>query len=51
MGGDYNTVVTYANIFNCRIDIFLLKYLGVPIWASILHVIDWIKLNGKLAKN
>jgi hypothetical protein len=42
--------MAYADIFNCQIGMFPLKYLGVPISASSLHVIDWVKLEEKLAE-
>jgi hypothetical protein len=40
-GGDNNTVERYVDLFNCQIVEFPLKYLGVPISASMLHVEDW----------
>jgi hypothetical protein len=51
IGGDNNTAIAYADIFNCQIGMFPLKYLGdgeSPISASQLPVIDWIKLEEKL---
>jgi hypothetical protein len=30
----------YANIFNCQVVLFPMKYLEVPVSASRLHVID-----------
>jgi hypothetical protein len=42
----------YAAIFNCQLGLFPIKYLGVPLSPSRLHVIDWTKLEeiGKEAK-
>jgi hypothetical protein len=40
----------YADIFNCQVGLFPIKYFGVPISASRLHTVDWIKLEGKLEK-
>jgi hypothetical protein len=40
IGGDNDISLEYADIFNCNISLFPLKYLGVPISARRLHVID-----------
>jgi hypothetical protein len=45
VGGDDNLAVTYAEAFNCQIGAFPIKYLGVPISAGRLHVVDWKKLD------
>jgi hypothetical protein len=37
----------YVEIFNCQVGLFPIKYLGVPISPSRLHVIDWTKLEEK----
>jgi hypothetical protein len=50
IGGDDNIAIAYAEIFNCQIGLFPIKYLGVPISASRLHVVDWIKLEEKMTK-
>jgi hypothetical protein len=50
IGCDNILALQYANIFNCQIGLFPLKYLGVPISAIRLRVIDWAKLEEKLAK-
>jgi hypothetical protein len=50
IGGDNDISLEYADIFNCNISLFPLKYLGVPISARRLHVIDWVKLEEKVAK-
>jgi hypothetical protein len=49
IGADNNLVIAYAELFNCRIGSFSLQYLGVPISAGMLHVIDWAKLEEKSA--
>jgi hypothetical protein len=49
-GGDNNLASAYADIFNCQVGLFPIKYLGVPISASRLKVADWAKLEGKLEK-
>jgi hypothetical protein len=48
IGGDQDMAVMYAQIFNCQIVSFPLKYLGVPISVSRLNVIDWLKLEEKI---
>jgi hypothetical protein len=50
IGGDNKLVVAYAELFNCQIGSFPLQYLGVPISAGRLHVIDWAKLEEKSAR-
>jgi hypothetical protein len=50
IGGDNNLVVAYAKLFNCQIGSFPLQYLGVPISAGRLHVIDWAKLEEESAR-
>jgi hypothetical protein len=40
IGCDNTLALQYANIFNCQIGLFPLKYLGVPISAIRLRVID-----------
>jgi hypothetical protein len=50
IGGDNTTVVAYSNIFTCQIAMFPVKYLGAPISARRLRVIDWSKLEEKLAR-
>lgn len=40
----------YADIFNCQVGAFPIKYLGVPISPSRLHVCDWVPLIDKSAK-
>ena len=40
----------YAEPFNCQIGTFPIKYLGVPISPSKLHVKDWIPLVEKNQK-
>jgi hypothetical protein len=45
-----NWAESYAEIFNCQIGTFPLKYLGVPVSPSRLHVCDWLPLIEKIAK-
>ena len=45
-----NWASKYAEIFNCQIGTFPIKYLGVPVSPSRLHVIDWIPLVEKNSK-
>jgi len=45
-----NWANTYADLFNCQIGTFPIKYLGVPVSPSRLHVADWLPLVDKNAK-
>ena len=47
---DMNKYLAYAEIFNCQVGSFPLKYLGVPISPSRLHVKNWDNLIEKNAK-
>jgi hypothetical protein len=51
IGGDNELTSTYADIFNCQVGCFPVKYLGVPISASKLRVKDWAKMEEKSRKN
>ena len=50
INGDHNMNMLYAELFNCQIGTFPLKYLGVPISPSRLHVKDWAMLEEKNEK-
>jgi hypothetical protein len=50
LGGDDNIAESYADVFNCQIGSFPIKYLGVPISASRFHVADRSRLEEKLEK-
>jgi hypothetical protein len=50
IGGDNNLAAEYSSIFNCQVGLFSIKYLGMPISPSRLHVIDWTRLEEKLNK-
>jgi hypothetical protein len=43
-------VVQYAELFSCQVGLFPMKYLGVPIAPSRLHVINWARLEEKYGK-
>ena len=47
---DSNWGSVYADIFNCQIGIFPIKYLGVPVSPSRLHLGDWSPLIDKSYK-
>jgi len=47
---DVNWANVYAEFFNCQTGIFPIKYLGVPISPSRLHVTDWLPLVEKSSK-
>lgn len=50
INGDDNVAQQFAEIFNCQTSHFPIKYLGVPISPSRLHIIDWIPLQEKNGK-
>jgi hypothetical protein len=50
IGGDNNLAVQYADLFNCQVGLFTMKYLGVSIAPGRLHVIDWTRLEEKYGK-
>jgi hypothetical protein len=50
VGGDNEIALSYAYLFNCWIGLFHIRYLGVPIAASRLHVVDWARMEEKVAK-
>jgi hypothetical protein len=41
VGGDNDLVISYAEVFNCQIGVFPIKYLAVLIFAGRFHVVDW----------
>lgn len=45
-----NLAPVYAELFNCQIGYFPIKYLGVSVSPSRLHVIDWRPLMEKNSK-
>jgi len=45
-----NWAAVYAEIFNCQIGFFPIKYLGVPVSPSRLHISDWSPLIDKSSK-
>jgi hypothetical protein len=51
VGGDNGVANEYAEVFNCLVGLFPIKYLGVPVSRSRLKVVDWLKLEEKHAKN
>jgi hypothetical protein len=50
INGDENKCVQMAELFNCQIGFFPIKYLGIPVSPSKLHVKDWNPLVEKNEK-
>ena len=50
INGDESTHTQYADLFNCQLGMFPIKYLGVPVGPSRLHVKDWEPLEEKKCK-
>jgi hypothetical protein len=42
--------VPHNDILNCATGEWTIKYLGVPVTNSKLHVVDWLPLDEKLIK-
>ena len=40
----------YSDLFNCKIGYWPIKYLGVPVSGSKLHIRDWLPLDEKITK-
>jgi hypothetical protein len=51
VGGDNGVANEYAEVFNCLVGLFPIKYLGVPVSRSRLKVVDGLKLEEKHAQN
>ena len=47
LNGDTDAELAYADLFNCQTGSFPIKYLGVPVSPSRLHVKDWVPLEKK----
>jgi len=47
INGDDEKQIQYAELFSCQIGRFPIRYLGVPVSASRLHVCDWAPLIDK----
>jgi len=51
INGDDEKRLLYADLFNCQMGNFPIRYLGVPVSPSRLHVRDWTPLLEKNEKN
>jgi hypothetical protein len=47
---DCEKAIVYADILNCATGEWPIKYLGVPVSSSKLHVVDWHPVDEKLIK-
>lgn len=50
VGDDDNIVKFYADLFNCQIGHFAMKYLGVPVSFSTLRSLGWDFVDTKFLK-
>ena len=50
INGSEALATQYSDLFNCQIGTFPIKYLGVPVSPSKLHVADWTHLVEKNKK-
>jgi hypothetical protein len=51
VGGDNGLDNEYAEVFNCQMGLFPIKYFGVVVSPTILKVVDCLKLEEKHAKS
>ena len=51
INGDDEKTLQYADLFNCQIGSFPIKYLVVPVSPSRLHVADWVPLIEKMRRS
>jgi hypothetical protein len=51
INGDDERSIQIAEMFNCQIGLFPIKYLGVPVSPSRLHVKDWMPIVEKMKRN
>jgi hypothetical protein len=47
---DEQKAIMYADVLNCSIGSWPIKYLGVRVSSARLHVKDWVRIVEKLAK-
>jgi hypothetical protein len=47
---DWEKAIFYAEIMNCATGEWPIKYLGVPVTSSKLHIADWMPVDEKLLK-
>jgi hypothetical protein len=47
---DCEKTIKYSDMFNCAVGQWPIKYLGVPVAGSRLHIKDWMKLVEKVLK-
>jgi mannosylglycoprotein endo-beta-mannosidase len=47
---DCEKAIEFADMMNCATGVWPIKYLGVPVTSSKLHVIDWLPVDEKLVK-
>jgi hypothetical protein len=50
VSSDEQKALQYSELINCATGIWPIKYLGVPVSGSRLHVKDWMALNEKIIK-
>jgi mannosylglycoprotein endo-beta-mannosidase len=50
ISSDEQKAISYSDMLNCATGTWPIKYLGVPVSGSRLHVTDWMALNEKIMK-
>jgi mannosylglycoprotein endo-beta-mannosidase len=50
VSSDEQKALVFSDMLNCATGTWPIKYLGVPVSGSRLHIIDWLNLNEKIMK-
>jgi hypothetical protein len=50
VSSDEQKTLAFSEMLNCATGTWPIKYLGVPVSGSRLHVVDWLNLNEKIVK-
>jgi hypothetical protein len=50
VSSDDQKALAFSEMLNCATGSWPIKYLGVPVSGSRLHVVDWLNLNEKIMK-
>jgi hypothetical protein len=50
VSSDEQKALAFSDMLNCATGTWPIKYLGVPVSGSRLHVVDWLNLNEKIMK-
>ena len=51
INGDADMEKQFFDLFNCQVGKFSIKYLGVPVSPTRLHIADWVPWLKRIIKN